>query len=224
MLKIQCNQCGKTLMGKDTIATSIDAYIGGVKYQDYAVTCVHCGAAVRHERFAKKAAENKAKAMAKAMRKTGKSANQITEEQQYKTIMLKAYKRAQKMAKQRLSNKHVKWEDIDAAVNELPADEKRIVLAYEDKQNMLILKNGTNKPTAHIGQNAILLLTQALIQSARDDEDEDFLQSEYGAYVADVYNLALTHHTKCDYGITAEVFMEQWRKGEWQKRGEDEDV
>lgn len=210
MLHIKCEKCGKTLKGKEVTATPFYAYINGVKYQDYAVACIHCGGLVAHERFIAKAAENKKKAMAKLQRKTGKSIKQITEAQQYSTIMRKVYNRAKEIA---ASNPFVRLKDIDEAVNELPQDERNIVLAYEDKQDMALLKSGYSKPTKHIDQKSILLLTQAIIESAIVDKDEDFFKTEYGEQIVDTYNTTLSMHTHHDYEITAALLLEKMRKG-----------
>lgn len=213
MLKIQCAQCGQTLKAKEINVSTFDAYVGNVKYKDYATTCMKCGGFVIYERIQKLAEKNKAKAMGKAVRATGKSSKQLTEEQQYNTIMRKVSRRAREIASTYKENVTVHSRDLYKAIDELPKDEKAIMLAYEDKMDMRLLKAGTHKPTKHITPNAILLLTQAIIEDAIINKDEDFFQFEYGAQVVDTYNTALTIHTHTDYEVTAELLLEKMRKG-----------
>lgn len=221
MLHIQCAQCGAMLKGKEVIITPFSNYINGAKYADYAVTCSKCGGAVVHERYAQMAAKNKAKAMAKIARKTGKTIKKINEEQQYNAIMRKAGKRAKEIAK--AHSNPTKLKHLNQAIEELPQEEKGLVLAYEDKLNMELLDAGTNKPTKHIKSNAILLLTQSVIECAIADKDEDFFKSEYGAYIVDTYNTVLSMHKHHDYGITAELLLEKMRKGAIRVKGDDND-
>ena len=77
---------------------------------------------------------------------------------------------------------------------------------------MAMLKAGTKKSTKHIKHNAMLLLTQAIIESAIEEKDEEFFQSEYGVFVVDTYNTALTIQKCHDYGITADFLLEKMRK------------
>lgn len=220
MLQIKCDHCGQTLKGKEVKVTTFDAYVENVKYKDYAVTCSKCGGSVVYEYYAKKAAENKAKAVSKAACKTGKSIKQITKEEKYSLIMRKASKRAKEIAKS--NDRPLRVQHLSKAIDELPKDEKDIVLAQEDKQDMALLKAGTKKPTKHVKPNSILLLTQAIIELAIAEKDEDFFQSEYGNYIVDAYNTALTNHKCHDYGITAALLLEKMHKGELIK-GEDDD-
>lgn len=220
MLKIQCAKCGATLKGLDVIITPIKTYIDNVKYQDFNVVCSKCGGVVVHERYAKMAAENKAKAIAKLACKKGKTIKQITEEEKYNIIMRKASKHAKKIAASYKENPVVTRKDLRKAITELPQDEMDIVLAYEDKLDLEMLKKGTDKPTAHIKPNSILLLTQAIIESAIAEKDEEFFQSKYGEQVVDTYNTALTIHTNNDYGITADFLLEKMRKNAIRVKGE----
>ena len=223
MLHIQCAQCGATLMGKDVNMTIEDAYIDGIKYKNYAASCNKCGGAVVHERLAQMTAKSKAKAMAKLAKRKKKTVKQISEEEQYTTIMCKAGKRARELAELHPVNPAVRVKDFYAAVDELPKEEKQIVLTYEDKMDMQMLKNGASKPASHIKPNAILLLTQGIIESAIAEKDEDFFQSQYGAQIVDTYNTALTAHTSNDYGITARFLLEKMRKRQIKVKGEQDD-
>lgn len=221
MLHIKCDHCGQDLKGREVIVTPFYAYIEGSRYQDYAVTCSKCGGIIVWDRYAQKAAENKAKAVRKAAGKKGKTVKQITEAEQYNAIALKAYKRAEELA---LLHKHshvVTMLDFNQAIEELPQSDKAIMLDYEDKQDMLMLKMRNHKPTKHIKSNSILLLTQAIIESAIEEQDEDFFKAEYGAFVGDTYNTTLTVHKCHDYGITAELLLEKMRKKSIQIQGEE---
>jgi hypothetical protein len=222
MLNIQCAKCGAKLKGQETIVTPFFVYLDGIKYQDFKVACNKCGGLVNYERFAKKAAENKAKAMAKLARKQKKTIKQISEEEQYNIIMRKAGKRAKEIATAR-GVSPVRLQDFNAAIDELPQEEKDMVLAYEDKVNMALFKSGTNKPTKHIKPNSILLLTQGIIEHAIAEKDEDFFKSEYGAQIVDTYNTTLTMHTSYDYGITADLLLDKMRKDAIKVKGEDDD-
>jgi hypothetical protein len=224
MLKIQCTKCNQTLKGKEITITPFHAYINGVKYQDYACTCSKCGGSVVHDRMVRTAEANKAKAMAKLARKAGKSVQKFTEEQQYDAIMRKVGKRAREIAASYKENPITTLQDLSKAIDELPQEERDIVLAHEDKENMELLRVGTKKPTKHIKPASIVLLTQAIIESARDDKDEDFLKYGYGEYVVDAYNTALTNHKHHDYGITAALLLEKMQNGELAPKGEDEDA
>lgn len=221
MLQITCAQCGKKLMGKEVIVTPFHAYIDGVRYQDFNATCANCGGSVVHERFAKKASANKAKAMTKIARKTGKSIKKISEEEQYTAIMRKTSKRAKEIAK--AHSKPLRVKHLCKAIDELPPDEKRIVLAQEDKQDMELLKVKTNKPTKHISTNSILLLTQSIIEVAIQDGDEDFFQSQYGEYIVDTYNTTLAVHKGHNYEITAKLLLEKMRQGKIKVKGCEEE-
>ena len=223
MLQIKCDQCGQTLKGKDVKVTTVYAYVRGVKYQDYDVTCPKCGGVVVHDRYAKKAAENMMKALAKVARKTNKSVKQITEAEKYDVIMLKVRKRAKELALCHKSNTAVTLLDLNKAIDELPQEEKNIVLAYEDKQDVALLQALTHKPIKHIKHNAILLLTQGIIESAIAENDEDFFKSEYGVQIVDTYNTTLTIHASHDYGITADLLLEKMRKNAIEIKGENED-
>lgn len=223
MLQIKCQHCGAILKAKEIIINQFIVKEDAVAYKEYICICSKCNQSVEWDRYAQKAAENKAKAMAKLARKTKKTVKQITEAEKYNAIMKKAGKRAREFAKYHTSNVAVTVLDLNMAIDELPQDEKQIVLAYEDKQDMGLLKAGTHKPTKHIKSNSILLMTQAIIESAIEENDEDFFKSEYGAQVVDTYNLALTDHKHHDYGITAALLLEKMRKGELVK-GEDDDA
>ena len=223
MLHIQCDHCGQTLMGKDIKVVPFHEYLDGAKYQDYAVNCTKCGGSIVWDRYVQKAKENKAKAMAKLARKTKKTVKQITEEEKYNIIMRKAGKRAKEIAAQHKSNPVVTIVDLNKAIDELPQGDKDIMLAYEDKIDMGLLKSGTHKPIKHIKSNAVLLLTQGIIESAIAEKDEDFFKSEYGAQVIETYNTVLTIHTSHDYGITADLLLEKMRKGELVKGENDDD-
>ena len=220
MLHIQCNHCGQTLKGKEVAVTPFYEYFNGIKYQNYAVVCSKCDGVIVWDRYAEKAAANKAKAMAKAVKKTQKSVKQITEEEQYAIIMRKVGKRAKDIATAR-NVSPPKVEDFYKAVDELPKNEKAFVLAYEEKQDMELLKVVNNKPTKHIAPNSILLLTQAIIESAIADKDEDFFQSKYGEQVVDTYNTMLTVRKGHDYGITADLLLEKMLKKSIQVQGEE---
>jgi hypothetical protein len=220
MLKIKCDHCGQTLMGKDIKVVPFHEYLDGAKYQDYAVNCTKCGGSIVWDRYVQKAKENKAKALVKLARKKKKTVKQISEEEQYNIIMRKAGERAKEIAK--AHSKPVKLKHLCKAIDELPQDEKSIVLAHEDKLDLELLHQGTNKPTKHIKPNSILLMTQAIIECAIADKDEDFFKSQYGAQIVDTYNNALTIHTSHDYGITADLLLEKMRKGELVK-GENND-
>ena len=222
MLKIQCNQCGSILKGKEVNITTFDNYVNGVKYKDYAVTCSKCGSAVRHERIAKQAEKNKAKAMAKVARKTGQSVKQLTEEEEYNAAMYKALEIAKNEAKKK-KKPVVKIKHLNRAIDKLPKKDRDIVLAHEDKMNMEMLKSNGKKDTDHIKSNSILLLTQAIIEQAIADNDEDFFMSEYGSQIVDTYNTMLTEHKKCDYNITADLLLEKMRKKTIHIKGERED-
>ena len=132
---------------------------------------------------------------------------------QYAAIMHNAGKHAKILAKRHKSMPAVQIIDWYDAINALPLDSREILLAYEDKQDMKLLQLGTNKPTKHISSNSILLLTQAIIESAISENDEDFFKTEYGAFVVDGYDLALTDRKHYDYNITAELLLEKMRKG-----------
>ena len=128
--------------------------------------------------------------------------------------MRKVGKRAKEIAVSYKENPVVTLQDFSKAIDELPQEERDIVLAHEDKENMELLRIGTKKPTKHIKPASIVLLTQAIIESARDDKDEDFLKYGYGEYVVDAYNTALTNHKHHDYGITAALLLKKIRNGE----------
>lgn len=224
MLKIKCIQCGAILAAKDTTVTPFHNYVEGVKYQDYAVTCNKCGGLVVYERFAKKAQANKEKALAKLARKQNKSVAQVKAESGYKTIMRKVGKRAKEIAATYKENPKVKWRDINKAINELPQDEKRVVLAHEDEQNVAILNSGIPKQADNMTAQSMLLLTQSIIECAIADHDEDFFQSEYGKQIVEMYNTALTIHKNHEYGITAEFLLEKMRKNAIKIKGEKEDA
>jgi hypothetical protein len=220
MLQIKCDHCGQTLKGKDVEVTTFDAYVGKAKYKDYDVTCTKCGGSIMWDRYTQKAAENKAKALAKLARKKKTTVKQITEAEKYSIIMSKAGKRAQDF----VLVGPVKLQHLNRAIEELPQDERNFVLSYEDKHDMTMLKAGTKKSTKHIRSNAILLLTQAIIESGIEENDVDFFKSEYGAFVVDTYNAALTNHKHHDYGITAALLLEKMRKGKIHVKGEDDDA
>ena len=221
MFKSPCAHCSSMLKGKEINVTTFDAYISGVKYKDYAVTCSKCGGTIVWDRYAQKSAENKAKAAKKAATKKGKSVKQITEEERYMIIMRKVGKRAKEIADAR-NVSPAKVQDLNAAVNELPDNEKSFVLAYEEKQDMAILKNGHYKTHDKATPQCILLMTQAIIASAIEEKDEDFFEHEYGKHVVDTYNAALTVHKGTDYGITAELLLEKMRKGKLAVNQEEE--
>ena len=224
MLHIQCDHCGQMLKGKDVKVTTFDAYVGKAKYKDYAVVCTKCDGIIVWDRYVQKAAENKAKAMGKLSKKTGKPVKQITEEDKYNAIMRKVGKRAKEVAVLYKGNPVVKHKDLCQAIDELSPKEKAIVLAYEDKLDMALFKIATKKPTKHIRANSILLLTQAIIECAIADNDEEFFKSEYGATMCETYNLALTIHTSHDYGITADLLLEKMRKNAIRIKGEQENA
>lgn len=224
MLKIQCAQCGAILKAKDTTTTPFHNFADGVKYQDYAVTCNKCGGIVVYDRMVKKAQANKENALAKLAQKTGKSIAQVKAEGGYNDIMKKVGKRAKEIAASYKENPKVKYKDLNQAINELPPNEKCIVLAHEDKENMAILTAKTPKQVDHISPQSILLLTQSWIECAIADNDEEFFQSEFGKQIADTYNTALTIHTHTDYEVTAELLLEKMRKNAIKIKGEKEDV
>lgn len=212
MLQIKCDHCGQTLKGKEVKVEPFYDYIEGIKYQDYAVTCTKCGRVIVWDRYTQKATENKEKAIAKLARKTKKTVNQITEAEKYNAIMRKVGKRAKEMASCRVDTRPLQI-DINAAVNELPQDERIIVFAYEEKQDMALLQ-APNHKNEKAKSNSILLLTQAVIESAIAENDEDFFKSEYGVQIVDTYNTVLTMHKHHDYGITAALLLEKMRKNE----------
>jgi transcriptional regulator with GAF, ATPase, and Fis domain len=209
MAKIKCDHCGTELKYKDIVVVSFYKHEDDIKYKDYTATCSKCGGVISWDRYVQKAAENKAKALEKFARKKGKSAAQITEAKQYDAIM------------QRISSNIVHNPDnftatikqFNKAINELPDEEKRIVLAYEDKKDMEIIKGTYYKSTKNVTSNSVLLLTQAIIESAIIDKDECFFASNYGKNIVDMYNAALTLHIGHDYEITADLLLEKMQKG-----------
>ena len=223
MLNIQCAQCGETLKGKEVKVTPFNNYIEGVKYKDYAVTCPKCGGLVTHERYAKMSAEGKAKAMIRLAKKKKKTVKEISEEERYCTIMRKVGKFAKANALTHKDNPVVKQKDLNKAIEELPKDEKKAMLAYEDKMDMELLKNGVDKPQKNMSPNSMLLLSQAIIESAIKENDEDFFEFEYGAQIVEIYNTMLTARKCHDYGITADLLLEKMRKNAIKVKGEQED-
>lgn len=209
MLQIKCDHCNAILKGKDIIITPFNNYIADIKYKDYATTCPKCGGAVVLDRCVKMGEKNKEKAMIKLARKKGQSVAQINEAKQYNTIMHKLGKQIPQYPEGRFAQ----FMHLNRLVDELPADQKRIVLEYEDKQDIALLHKENHKST-DIDSNSILLLTQGIIEFAIADNDEDFFRSKYGQHIVDVYNTALTLHTRHDYKITAELLLEKMRKGE----------
>lgn len=208
MLHIKCDHCGADLKGSEVIITSFDAYFENIKYKDYTATCSKCGGIVVYDKCTQMRDKNKAKAMAKLSKKTGRSVAQISEAEQYNTIMHKVGKKVPK----HLETPTAKMMCFNKLVADLPPDEKKIVLEYEDKQDVALLHKKNNKPT-NIEPKSILLLTQSIIELAIADKDEDFFQSKYGEHIVDAYNTALTLYTKHDYEITAELLLEKMRKG-----------
>ena len=142
-----------------------------------------------------------------------KTVSQVSEEEQYLAIMLKVGKRARKIAKSRITSPAVQVQDFDRAVAALSQEEKDFMLAYEEKQDMALLAQKYEKPTDHIKVHSILLWTQAIIESAIADNDEDFFKSKYGEQVVETYNTALAVHKCHDYGITAAMLLDKMRKG-----------
>ena len=134
--------------------------------------------------------------------------------------MKKVGKRAKDFAMLHTSNKAVNIADINKAVEELPPEEKSFVLAYEDKQDMALLKRPVHQTHPKATPQCMILLTQAIIESARDEEDEDFFKAGFGAFVVDTYNSALTVHKGHDYEITAGLLLEKMQKGLFQPKGE----
>lgn len=222
MLHIQCTKCGAILKGKEVNITIQDAYINGIKYKSYVASCNKCGGVVMHERIAKMTAKSKAKAMVKLARKKQPIVKQVTEEEEYAKIMQRVGKRAKELALSHPSNTAVRVEDLYAAVDELPAAEKGFVLAYEDKQDIALLKAKTKKDVSHIANNSILLLTQGIIESAIAENDEDFFKSEYGEQIVDTYNTTLTIYKGTDYEITAALLLEKMRKKSIATKGEED--
>ena len=106
------------------------------------------------------------------------------------------------------------YKAINKAINRLPTKEKAIVLAKEDERNMASLNKKHKKSTDYLVDSSVLLLTQAIIELAIADRDEDFFMSNYGKAIVDGYNTALTIYTKHNYNITAELLLEKMRKGE----------
>ena len=224
MLKIQCTHCNQMLMGKEIKVEPFHAYIGAAKYQDYAVTCTKCGGAIVWDRYTEKAAENKAKAIRKAANKKVKPVKKVKKIEPYEVIMRKVGKRAKELAKLHPGAPAVQWGDFYDSINELPPDEKSIVLDYEDKQNMELLKKPNHKTNNKVTPQCMLLLTQAIIERAIADYDEGFFESEYGAYVVDTYNTMLSIHKHHNYGITAELLLEKMRKNAIKMKGEEDDA
>ena len=107
------------------------------------------------------------------------------------------------------------------AIKQMPDDAKKAMLKHEDKLDMALLKTPSKRQTDHIQPNAILLWTQAWIERAIAEKDEDFFMSEFGAQVCDTYNLALKAHTKQDHHITAALLLEKMRKNEIKVKGDE---
>lgn len=223
MLKIKCDHCGATLKGQDVYVIPFNAYIDGVKYKDYTAHCIKCDGVVIYDRYVQKAEENKAKAIEKVARKKGKTVSQVSEEEQYLSVMRKVGKRAREIAAARTTSPAVRITDVSKAVHELPQDEKDFMLAYEEKQDMALLDQKYDKPTDHIKVNSILLWTQAIIESAIADNDEDFFKSKYGAHIVETYNAALAVHKCHDYGITAALLLDKMRKGKFAENQEEDE-
>lgn len=223
MLQIKCDHCGQLLKGKDVKIDAFYDYLNGVKYKKYTTACKKCGGFVYWERYAQKNEENAATALEKFADKKGETIKQIAQSKQYNEIMKKVGERAREIAATCPSNPAVKVQDIYAAVDELPQSEKDIILAHEDKQDMALLHDGNKRSADHIKPNSILLLTQAIIELAIAENDEDFFKSEYGEQIVDTYNTALTIHKSHDYGITAELLLEKMRKNAIKVKGENDD-
>ena len=210
MLHIKCNNCGATLKGGEITITTSNAYFEKIKYKHYATTCSKCGGVVLWDKYAKKNAENKAKAINKFARKKGLGAAQISDTEQYTTIMRKIGRRVSMIDTE---NTLIKLKEFNKLVDQLPPDKKSLVLEYEDKQDMALLQKEYSKPTKHIDTNSVLLLTQGIIELAIADNDEDFFKSQYGKHIVDMYNTALTLYKGHDFEITAELLLEKMRKG-----------
>ncbi len=223
MLHIKCAHCGATLKGKDVIVATIPNFDGGVTYKDYAVTCPKCCGAIVWDRYVQKAAENKAKAVARLLKKLKKNMRQVSDEERYDEIMLRVAATAKKKAEENKENPKVRLKDLEAAVDDLPQETKDIMLAYEDKMDMAMLKIESGKHDEYVENSSILLLTQAIITLAIEDKDEDFFKSQYGEYIVDTYNNALTLHKHHDYNITACLLLEKMRQGKIKVRGESND-
>lgn len=223
MLKIQCAHCNQILMGKEIKVKPFYVHINEITYQDYAVTCTKCGGAIVWDRYTEKAAENKAKAIRNAANKQVKPVKKVKKIESYEVIMHKVGKRAKELSLRHPWICGVQLGDFYDAINELPPDEKRMVLKYEDKQDIELLKRPIYKTHAKATPQCILLLTQAIFESARDEFDEDFFKSKFGEFVVDVYNAALIAYKNHDYDITAGLLLDKMRKGEW-KKGEEEDA
>lgn len=206
MLKIKCHDCGAKLKGIDIIVKPFFNYVQNVKYKDYTTTCSKCGGVIVWDRYAKKAEENKAK----ALRKKGIS---MSSPSQYDTIMVKVKKRAKEITQDNGLDK-VRLVDLNQAINELPPQEREIVLAYEDKGNVEILNSKCYKSTEQIDISAVLLLNQAIIVDALIDKDIDFFKSNYGGAIVSAYDSALTLYKGCDYNITSELLLEKIENGQ----------
>lgn len=216
MLHIKCEKCGITLKGQEVKVEPFNNFIDGVKYKDYAVTCPKCGSAVLHERYAKKAHENKMEAISKTARKKGKTLTQITDEMKYNTIMREVGKRAREISISH-NDSEVKYKYFDQAIKELPQDKKQFILAYEDEQDMALLNKKCTKSTDRMTVNSILLINQGIIIRALKENDKDFLSSKYGKTIVDSYNAALTLYKGCDYNITSSLLLEKIESGEISK-------
>lgn len=206
MLKIKCNDCGAELKGIEIIVKPFYNYEKNVKYKDYATTCSKCGGVIVWDKCVKKAEENKAK----AFRKKGISMDSPT---QYDDIMVKVKKRAKQITQDNGLDK-VRLVDLNQAINELPPQEREIVLAYEDKCDIEMLNSKCYKPTEEIDINGVLLLNQAIIIDALADKDIDFFKSNYGGAIVAAYDSALTLYKGYDYNITSELFVEKIENGQ----------
>lgn len=213
MLKIKCSQCNAILKGVDIVVTTFDHYEHNIKYKDYAVTCPHCGGSIVWDRYVQKAEENKAKAVAKMAKKKGKSVEQIASPNQYEVIMRGVFNRAKELGTSYKKNNIVGKRDFYKAFNELPQDQRDVVLEYEDQEHMKLLNKKPDKPSEQISEHSMLLLTQSIINLAILDKDEEFFKSNYGKQIVAMYNAALTIYKKHDFNITAELLLEKMQKG-----------
>ncbi len=142
----------------------------------------------------------------------------------YNQIMKKVAKRAKEIAISYKGNNIVGLQDFDKAIEELPKKDRDTIHLYEDKQNIKFMQQYAKKPNNDITNNSFLLLTQAIIESAIAENDEEFFKSKYGEMVVDMYNTALTIHKSYDYNITAELLLEKMRKNAIKIKGEKEDA
>ena len=208
---IKCEICGANIKKHQLKMkkTYTEAY--GVKYGEYDAICPKCGGTFVCEECVKRSEESMKKALARYEQKTG--INPI-EFGKYSVVARKVCRRAREIASEYKENPSPSWNDINKAYKELSEKEKQIMLDFEDKKNMEML---TAKPTTKhpmASARSVLLLTQGIIESAIEENDEDFFKGKYGEYIVEAYTIALKVCTNQDYDITASFLLDKMRKGE----------